>query len=108
MKLLEFAKVVEPLIGQELTDIQYSHFEGSHAPPVLPFAAYIELDPEFFRAEDINWYQDLPIRFELYTKTKDLTLEKKVEELFQPYVWERMATQWLDSEDCYLIVFYVY
>lgn len=105
MKLNDFVALVNPLIGEFLTDVAYHHFES---PPTLPFGAYLEDDLDFFKSDDQTSYEASAIRFEVYTQTKDLTLENRIQELFKGLVWERETSQWLASENCYLTIYYIY
>lgn len=105
MQLNDFLKIVEPLIGDGLTDIRYHHFSY---PPTLPFAAYFEVDTSFFMTDDQTVFEDGVVRFEVYTETKDQELEEKIQDLLQGLPWERQPSEWLESENCYLTVYYIY
>lgn len=105
MQLNDFLKIVEPLIGDGLTDIRYHHFSY---PPTLPFAAYFEVDTSFFMSDDQTMFEDGVVRFEVYTENKDQDLERKIQDLLKGQRWERQPSEWLESENCYLTVYYIY
>ena len=104
MRPLDFVSLIRPLIGKSLNNVAYHHFESAQ---ILPYAVYMENDLETFVAENRTWLGDQSIRFEVYTKRKDFALEQEIEELFQDHVWTKEASDWLETENCYMTVYVI-
>lgn len=82
----------------------YNHFEGKVDPP---FVAYTSISPEVFNADDYNYSMDSNYQVELITEKKDLTLEGRIEALFNGnhIPFEKMDDVWDDSERIYIITY---
>lgn len=83
--------------------VQYHHFTD---PPTPPYLVYLFAYSNDLMADNIN-YQDISnFQVELYTKTKDLTSEKRVEdklkELQLPY--SKIET-WIDTEKLFQVIY---
>ena len=96
-----------PQLAQALNSIyptRYSHFSSVQAPP---FICYLDDGEDNFHADNTILVEGTLINVELYTKTKDLTAERKIKDLFKlneiPYV--KGPTIFIESEGLFLTTF---
>lgn len=61
-------------------DVAYDHFEKA---PSLPFIVYVDEGKESFIADSKIYTKKRNIRIELYTETKDLATEEKLENFLE-------------------------
>lgn len=74
MTLQEFAKILQSLT----LPIAYYQFKSAQA---LPFGVYYNTSDNLLRADNKTLYKTRNVTFEVYTKTKDIELENKIEQL---------------------------
>lgn len=85
--------------------VAYSHFEEKTR---LPFITYLVVGSENFFADNEVYKKIENIRIELYTSTKDLEAEKKLEDLLNkneiPY---ECSEEWIESEKVFQRIYEV-
>lgn len=74
MKLQEFAKLLQTFTFP----IAYYQFKNAQS---LPFGVYYNTSDNLLRADNKTLYKTRNVTFEVYTKTKDIELENKIEQL---------------------------
>lgn len=79
--------------------VAYSHFNDSVKPP---FITYLVAYSENFNADNQVYKRIDNINIELYTKSKDLEAEKKLENLLNEneLLWD-VNENWIESEKVY-------
>jgi len=88
--------------------VAYSHFVDTpqNPAPKPPFITYREAYSSDVMADNINYVGVSNIQIELYTSTKDLTAERKVQdklkELQLPYT---KTENWIDSEKLFQVIY---
>ena len=85
--------------------VAYYQFTADTAEPP-PFICYYYSTSDDLAADDTNYQKIRPLVIELYTDTKDFTLESTVEETLNTYglVYSKAETP-IDSERMYMVVF---
>jgi hypothetical protein len=83
--------------------VAYYSFPEGKAPP-LPFICYTEADSNNFYADGIVYSAISRINVELYTKTKNVQAEKKVEKALEGFAW-RKSGGYIDSEKCHMVLY---
>ena len=85
--------------------VAYYQFTNDTAEPP-PFICYYYTESDDVAADDTNYQKIRPLVIELYTDTKDFTLESTVEETLNTYglVYSKAETP-IDSERMYMVVF---
>ena len=82
--------------------VAYDHFD-SNKQVQLPFCVYRAITPDVFNADGVTYYRPYNYEIELVTEKKDITLEKKIEDLLTtnniPY--EVAAEVWDNDEKIY-------
>ena len=82
----------------------YSHFKRKVAPPFITYR--VDHTENFFAGN--KTYKKIPILYvELYTQTKDVELETKLEKLFDnnEIAWEIESENYIDDEEVYQIIY---
>lgn len=75
MTLQDFAKLLQSLT----LPIAYYQFKNAQE---LPFGVYYNTSDNVLRADNKMLYKTRNVTFEVYTKSKDIALEEKIEQLF--------------------------
>ena len=83
--------------------VAYRMWAVDSAPP-LPFLTYRALESRNFAADGKVYQPSQIVSVELYSKTKDMTSEGKVETALDGFVWEKEET-YSDDEKCYIIYY---
>lgn len=86
----------------------YDHFAEGESPN-LPFLIYLIPKRDDFKADGKNYFKVQEIRLELYTDKKDISLERKIEQILEEYgiCFERSET-WIASEKLYEVLYTFY
>ena len=101
LKLSELKKALDS-IG---IPVAYHHFEDSHA---YPYIVYEEVSKTGVYADGINFVTYSGVQVELYTATKDPTLERKVANIFETLELPFTASETVvESENCFAVSFYL-
>ena len=106
MTLTELNTALQSITGFE-KKVAYRAFPVGKAPK-LPFICYLATSTDNFDADNKVYHVLQGVDIELYTKTKsegtEALIEAKLEEL--ELVWDKYE-EWLDSEECYEIIYSV-
>lgn len=80
----------------------YDHFDVAQTPPYI---AYRTADRPDLMADNTHYYPRTIGELELYTKTKDLTTEKQIEDLLtaNKIPWSFEYEDYIDSEGVFLV-----
>lgn len=97
---LENLKVILESTG---LPVAYRAWPEQCAPP-LPFICYLCDETDTLFADASVFHQSVSVRVELYTRTKDLTLEATVEAALSGFHWKKSET-YIASERCYMILY---
>lgn len=100
-KLIQMIKRIE-------LPFAYDHFAEGESPNP-PFLIYLIPKRDDFKADGKNYFKVQEIRLELYTDKKDISLERKVEQILEEYdvCFERSET-WIASEKLYEVLYTFY
>lgn len=85
--------------------VAYSHFDEEGEPPTLPFITYLD-SSDNFGADNTVYHEITDVTIELYTKSKDLEAENKLQGLFNSndLFWNK-TINWIDSEKVFQIIY---
>lgn len=97
---LEEVKQIFETTGYPVT---YRQWPEKKAPP-MPFICYLVAYSSNFSADGEVYLPVNHIQVELYTKTKNLGAEDKVENALSSLFWEKTET-YIDGEKCYQILY---
>lgn len=82
--------------------IAYYCFDVGQVPD-LPYIVYYADEDVGFEADDITYYEQCSVTIEVYSKKKDMELEKKVKKLLNDNQLQYKSYEsFLDSEDMHL------
>lgn len=83
----------------------YDHFAEGESPSP-PFICYLTPGTDNFAADGIAYLKVNEINIELYTDFKDLSVERKVESVFDKFgiYYEKLET-WIDSEKLFEVLY---
>lgn len=97
-KLLEILKMVG-------IPFAYDHFaEGEASEP--PFICYLLPDSDNFAADGKVYFKANEVQIELYTDTKDLSVEQKVEAVLDEHgIFYDRSEVWIESEKLYEVLY---
>lgn len=82
--------------------VAYYKFEK---PQNLPFAVYFEAGGEVEGADNYNLFRRKNIAVELYTAKKDVSLERRLENLFRDTELEKSADTYLKDEKMFMTAY---
>ncbi len=86
-------------------DVAFHHFDSK---PSLPFVVYLADATDNFGADNKVYYKVQNCRVELYNRYKDLTAEKKVEDLFnENEIFYKKDETYIESEELYEVIYYI-
>lgn len=71
-------------------------------PQKLPYIVYYESGSEIRGADGHNMLREVNVTVELYFEVKDITIERKIENLFRDTEITRSPDIWLDDEKMYM------
>lgn len=83
----------------------YDHFaEGEAVDP--PFICYLLPESDNFAADGKVYFKANEVHIELYTDTKDLSVEQKVEAVLDEYgIYYDRSEVWIESEKLYEVLY---
>lgn len=83
----------------------YDHFaEGEAVDP--PFLCYLIPSTDNFGADGVVYFKVNEVHIELYTDSKDLSVEQKVEAVLDEYgVFYEKSEVWIESEKLYEVLY---
>lgn len=83
----------------------YDHFAEGES-PAPPFICYLLPGSDNFAADGRVYYKINEVRIELYTDSKDLTVEQKLEDVLDAHeVFYNKSETWIDSEKLYEVLY---
>lgn len=83
----------------------YDHFAEGEAPEP-PFICYLLPSSNNFAADGRVYHKINEVRMELYTDTKDLSAEQKLEDAMDRYgIFYEKSETWIDSEKLYEVLY---
>ena len=83
----------------------YDHFAEGESPEP-PFICYLLPGSDNFAADGQVYYRINQVRFELYTDSKDLAVESKVEKaLDDAGIFYNKSEVWIESEKLYEVLY---
>ena len=84
----------------------YDHFaEGEAVDP--PFICYLLPESDNFAADGKVYFKANEVHIELYTDTKDLSVEQKVEVVLDAHgIYYDRSEVWIESEKLYEVLYY--
>lgn len=97
-KLLEIMKAMD-------IPFAYDHFaEGEAVDP--PFICYLLPDSDNFAADGKVYFKANEVHIELYTDTKDLSVEQQVEAVLDEHgIYYDRSEVWIESEKLYEVLY---
>ena len=83
----------------------YDHFAEGESPEP-PFICYLLPGSDNFAADGRVYYKINEVRIELYTDTKDLSVEQKLEDVLDAHeIFYEKSETWIDSEKLYEVLY---
>lgn len=83
----------------------YDHFAEGESPEP-PFICYLLPGSDNFAADGRAYYKINEVRIELYTDTKDLPVEQKLEDVLDDHgIFYTKSETWIDSEKLYEVLY---
>lgn len=83
----------------------YDHFAEGESPDP-PFICYLLPSSDNFAADGRVYFKINEVRIELYTDTKDLLVEQKLEDVLDAHeVFYSKSETWIDSEKLYEVLY---
>lgn len=83
----------------------YDHFAEGESPEP-PFLCYLLPGSDNFAADGRVYYKINEVRMELYTDTKDLAAEEKLEAVLDRHgIFYEKSETWIDSEKLYEVLY---
>lgn len=83
----------------------YDHFAEGESPEP-PFICYLLPGSDNFSADGRVYFKINEVRIELYTDSKDLSVEQKLEDVLDAHeVFYNKSETWIDSEKLYEILY---
>lgn len=83
----------------------YDHFAEGESPDP-PFICYLLPGSDNFAADGRVYYKINEVRIELYTDSKDLAVEEKLEDVLDAYgIFYNKSETWIDSEKLYEVLY---
>lgn len=93
------------MLGEMQIPFAYDHFAEGEAPDP-PFICYLLPGSNNFSADGVAYFKVNEVRIELYTDTKDLSVEQNVEAVLDQhgFFYEKSET-WIESEKLYEVLY---
>lgn len=83
----------------------YDHFAEGESPEP-PFICYLLPGSDNFAADGRVYFKINEVRIELYTDSKDLSVEQKLEDVLDAHgVFYNKSETWIDSEKLYEVLY---
>lgn len=83
----------------------YDHFAEGESPDP-PFICYLLSGSDNFAADGRVYFKINDVNIELYTDTKDLSAEQKLEDVLDKYdIFYEKSETWIDSEKLYEVLY---
>lgn len=83
----------------------YDHFAEGESPEP-PFICYLLPGSDNFAADGRVYFKINEVRIELYTDSKDLSVEQKLEDVLDAHeIFYNKSETWIDSEKLYEVLY---
>lgn len=83
----------------------YDHFAEGES-PAPPFICYLLPGSDNFSADGRVYFKINEVRIELYTDSKDLSVEQKLEDVLDAHeIFYNKSETWIDSEKLYEVLY---
>lgn len=83
----------------------YDHFAEGESPDP-PFICYLLPGSDNFSADGRVYFKINEVRIELYTDSKDLSVEQKLEDVLDAHeIFYNKSETWIDSEKLYEVLY---
>lgn len=83
----------------------YDHFAEGESPEP-PFICYLIPGSDNFAADGGVYFKMNEVRIELYTDTKDLSVEQQLEDVLDAHeIFYNKSETWIDSEKLYEVIY---
>lgn len=83
----------------------YDHFAEGESPDP-PFICYLLPGSDNFAADGRVYFKINEVRIELYTDSKDLSVEQKLEDVLDAHeIFYNKSETWIDSEKLYEVLY---
>lgn len=94
------------MLREMLIPFAYDHFAEGEAPEP-PFLCYLLPGSDNFSADGVVYFKVNEVQIELYTDTKDLSVEQNVEAVLDQhgFFYEKSET-WIESEKLYEVLYF--
>lgn len=97
-KLLEILKLLN-------IPFAYDHFAEGES-PIPPFICYLLPSSNNFAADGVVYHKINEVHVELYTDLKDISVEEKLEAVFNEYgIFYNKSETWIESEKLYEVLY---
>lgn len=93
---MTYQQILDALEETDLP-VVYNAWEIGNVPD-LPYIVFTYPNNNDFKADDENYVEIVALNIELYSETKDIPLEKDVEEVLKDYFVFSKESIWLESE----------
>lgn len=98
MKLSE----VYTRLGTLNKPVAYLAFKSAHNPPYI---VYYENGANFHGSDEKNYIKDMTVVIELYSESKDMALERQIEDLFSDVELNKSEDIWIEDENLLMIAY---
>lgn len=93
------------LLNQTDIPFAYDHFAEGESPDP-PFICYLLPGSDNFGADGRVYYKINDVIIELYTDSKDLSVEEKIENVLDSFgIFYNKSETWIDSEKLYEVLY---
>lgn len=93
------------MLKQTGIPFSYDHFAEGESPEP-PFICYLLPGSDNFAADGKAYYKINEVRIELYTDTKDLAVEQKMDAVLDEHgIFYAKSETWIDSEKLYEVLY---
>ena len=98
-------KEVVQMVGEFGLPYAYDHFAEGESPEP-PFVVYLYPNSDNFAADGIAYFKKDRLHVELYTDSKDIDLEKQIEDVLDAHgFFYNKSEVWIQSERLYEVLY---
>lgn len=98
-------KTIVEILKEADIPFAYDHFAEGESPEP-PFLCYLLPGSDHFAADGKVYYKINEVQIELYTDTKDLAVEQKLEAVLDKHgIFYAKSETWIDSEKLYEVLY---
>lgn len=82
--------------------LAYLAFKSDQNPPYI---VYYESGANFLGSDEKNYIKDMAVVIELYSESKDMALERQIEDLFSDVELNKSEDIWIDDEQLIMVTY---